>query len=275
MNARSIKTLMLKDLKEVAQNQGAWVPAVVVPFIFLLLLPLGVIIIPQMVPGFEQWLATPDGLPAIQKYIGPFMGDALAGLTPIQTIIVMVTGYMLAPFLLIMPLMLSTIVGAESFVGERERKTLEALIYTPATDGELFVGKVAACVLPAVVLSWLSFVVYGLVVNIASYPVMGRIWFPPASWWPLMLWLVPAIATLGMAVSVLISIKVRTFMEAYQMSGSLVVVVLALVAGQMSGVLFLTAGVILLLGLAVWLIDAVLIWLGIRTFNRTSLLSRL
>jgi len=183
------------------------------------------------------------------------------------------TGYFLAPFILIMPLMLSTIVGAESFVGEKERKTIEALVYTPASDAELFVGKVLASVLPSIALTWLSFLVYGIVVNAAGWPVMGRIWFPPPTWWPLILWVTPAFATLGMAVTVLISTRVSTFMEAYQMSASLVVLVLALVVGQITGVLYLSVGVGLAAGMVLWAIDALLIWTGVRIFSRERLLS--
>ena len=275
MNARTIKTLMIKDLKEVRQNKGAWVPAVVVPFLFLILLPLGIIMIPRMVPSVAEWFASPQGFPQVQGYVAPFLGDRLAGLTDSQAWVVLTTGYMLAPFLLIMPLMLSSIVGAESFVGEKERKTLEALIYTPASDGELFLGKVLASVVPAVLLTWASFLLYGVVVNLAAWPVMGRIWFPLLTWWPLILWLAPALATLGMAVSVLISARAHTFMEAYQMTGSLVVIVLALVAGQVTGTLFLSGGMTLLIGLLLWLVDAGLIRLGVRNFARSSLLARL
>lgn len=275
MNARTIRTIMVKDLKEVLQNRGAWVPAVVVPIIFLVALPLAIIMVPPQVPGFAETLSSPQGLRMIMGQLGPYLGDALQGLSDVQALIVLATGYLLAPFLLIMPLMLSTIVGAESFVGERERKTLEALIYTPASDGELFLGKVLASVVPAVALTWVSFLVYGTVVTVASWPAMGRLWFPPAAWWPLIFWLAPAVATLGMGISVLISVRARTFMEAYQMTGSTVIIVLALVAGQATGVLFLSVGVTLLLGLALWALDAGLVWLGIRTFARASLLARL
>jgi len=149
------------------------------------------------------------------------------------------------------------------------------LIYTPASDGELFLGKMLASVLPAVGLAWVSFLIYGIAVNAASWPVMGRIWFPTLTWLPLMLWLTPAIATLGMAFTVLISIRTKTFMEAYQMSASLVILVLGLVAGQISGILFLSIGTSLILGTVIWLVDAVLIWFGVRTFARASLLSRI
>lgn len=160
-------------------------------------------------------------------------------------------------------------------MGEKERKTIEALIYTPASDVELFLGKVLASIVPAIALAWLSFLVYGMVVNVAGWSVMGRIWFPPVAWWPLMLWVTPAIATLGMAVTVLISAKVNTFMEAYQMSASLVVLVLVLVIGQVTGILYLSVGMALAVGLALWIVDAVLIWLGIRNFGRETLLSRI
>src|SRR5258708_30471468 len=106
--------------------------------------------------------------------------------------------------LLLLPLMFSSIAGADSFVGERERKTLEALLYTPASDGELFLGKVIGSGVPALLLTWLSFAVYAIVENTAGWYIMHRVSFPPAAWWPLMLWVAPALPTLGMAAAVLI-----------------------------------------------------------------------
>ncbi len=275
MNKRSIWTIMKKDWKEVRQNTGAWIPAVIVPIVFLVVYPALMILVPTQVQSVKEWLNSPAGYARIIEYVGPFIGGRLDGFSPVRGFVVLLTGYMFAPFLLIMPLMLSTIIGAESFVGERERKTLEALIYTPAKDSELFIAKVLASVVPAVLLSWVSFLVYAVVVNTLSWPSMRWIWFPPVIWWPLMLWLTPAIATLGMAFSVLISIRAKTFMEAYQLTGSLVILVLLLVAGQISGVLFLSPGVTLLLGLGVWVIDLILIRIGIRTFSRPALLARI
>jgi ABC-type Na+ efflux pump permease subunit len=275
MNFRSIRTLMAKDLKEVRQNKGAWIPAVVVPLIVMILLPGAVILVPTQIPAAAQALAAPNGLGQMLRFVTPFMGDRLAGLNSGQAWIVLTIGYMLAPFLLIMPLMLSTIIGAESFVGEKERKTLEALIYTPTRDSELFLGKMLASILPAIVLAWISFILYGIVANLAAWPVMGRIWFPTATWWPLILWLTPAIATLGLGVTVLISIRAKTFMEAYQMSGSLVILVLILLAGQVSGILFLSVGVSLAVGAVIWVVDGILIWFGVHTFARASLISRI
>jgi ABC-type Na+ efflux pump permease subunit len=205
----------------------------------------------------------------------PAMSQSFVGMTTIQSMTLLVLGYLFAPMFLIFPLMFSTIIASESFAGERERKTLEALLYSPASDADLFVGKLLAAAIPAVGITWISFFLYALVNNIAGYQLFGGIWFPLPTWWALIFWVTPAIALFGIAFTVLISVKVQTFMAAYQTSASTVLLVLALVAGQISGVLYLSVGVGMLVGLVVWLVDAVLTYFAIRSFNRSRLLVNL
>jgi fatty-acid desaturase len=90
-----------------------------------------------------------------------------------------------------------------------------------------------------------------------------------------MFWLTPAFALLGISATVMISARVKTFMEAYQLTGSLVVIVLALMIGQISGVLFLGVGTVMLIGALIWIVDAALIYLGTRNFKRGSLIAKL
>jgi fatty-acid desaturase len=85
----------------------------------------------------------------------------------------------------------------------------------------------------------------------------------------------PAIALLGISATVLISSRTKTFMEAYQLTGVLVVFVLALVAGQMSGVLYLGVWTVMGIGLFVWLVDAALIYIGVGTFKRSNLIAKI
>jgi len=124
-----------------------------------------------------------------------------------------------------------------------------------------------------VLITWGGFVVYTIVANAAAYPVMGQIWFPLSSWYPLIFWVSPAISLLGIAFTVLISAKVKTFMGAYQSSSSLVLLVVALLAGQATGIIYLSVTTGLLIGLALFLVDAVLMFYAIRTFNRDALLA--
>ena len=274
MNWRSIWAIALKDLKEVRQNKAVWGPAVVVPVVFAIAMPLLFIILPQALPveDIERELGDMD---AMLRNMPPSLLALFDGKSLEQMFVLYMAGFMLAPLFQVMPLMFSTVIGSDSFAGERERKTMEALLYAPTSDLELFLGKVLAAVLPAIGLSWLTYIIYIIVVNIASYPLFGSIWFPLPTWWPLMLWLTPALAVLGISATVLVSSRVKTFMEAYQMSASLVVLVLGLVIGQISGVLFLGIGTVLVIGTLVWLVDALLIHLSVKNFKRSALIAKL
>jgi ABC-2 type transport system permease protein len=273
MNWRSIWAIARKDLKEVMQNKIAVGPAIILPLVFAIILPLILTLAPRFVPvdDLQQEL---DDINILLDNLPPAVSAIFRGLELEQMFVIYMTSFMLAPLFLIMPLMFSSVVGADSFVGERERKTLEGLLYTPTSDVELFLGKVFAAVIPALSLSWLTYLVYILVVNAATYRMFGRIWFPLPMWWPMMFWLTPAFALLGVAATVLISSRVKTFMEAYQLTGSLVVLVLALVIGQVTGVLFLGGVTVLLIGTLIWIVDAILIYLSIRSFKRSTLIAK-
>jgi ABC-type Na+ efflux pump permease subunit len=270
---RNVFAIAKKDWLEVRQNQAAWLPMVIVPLIFVLIMPLAFILIPtQMNIPLEQ-LASDSDLAMMTRNMPAAMAAPLQGLDTFQQMVMLILGYMFAPLFLMFPLMFSTVIAAESFAGERERKTIEALLYSGATDAELFVGKALAAGVPAILITWLSFAGYALVLNTAGFSAFGRIWFPLPFWYPLIFWVSPALTVLGIAVMVLVSVKVQTFMGAYQLGGSLVILVLGLMIGQLTGVLYLSVGVGMLVGLVVWLAAVVLIVLAVRSFNRSAILA--
>ncbi len=272
MNWKKILTIANKDLYEARQNRSVWLPIMIVPLIFILVLPLVMIILASNPQTMQSLTNDPDTANMLAM-LPPFMTQVTQGLNLPQIPVVLFLGYFFAPFFLILPIMFSTVIASESFAGERERKTIEALLYTPTTDTELFLGKVLASFIPAVLITWVSFIGYIIVLDGAAYPLMGRLWFPLTNWYPLIFWVSPALSLLGISATVLISSKLQTFMGAYQTSASLVVLVIALLVGQITGVLYLSAVVSLLLGLGIWIVDVGLSWLAIRTFNRTKLLA--
>jgi ABC-type Na+ efflux pump permease subunit len=269
MNWRSIRAIARKDLQEVRGNRMAWLPMLILPLIFCVFVPVLVLLssssfaLPEDVTGVAQ---------EIEQLRGIIAPEVLAlGLSDGQLLAYYVLAIFLAPMFLMLPIMSASVIGSESFVGEKERKTIEALLYTPATDRELFVGKMIAAVLPALLISWGSFLLYTLILNTLGFPLFGRIWFPNTTWIALILWLVPAFALLGMLTTVFISARVNTFMEAYQTSGLLVLPVLLLIIGQVSGVFSLGTGAVFAIGAVIWLINAVLFWLALRLFSRRAL----
>jgi ABC-2 type transport system permease protein len=128
--------------------------------------------------------------------------------------------------------------------------------------------------LPAVAIGLIGFVLYGVVANVAAWPVMGRIYFPNLMWIVLALWVAPAVARLGLGATVLVSARVSTFQEAYQMGAIVVLPVIALVIGQAVGVMYLSVEFVLLLGAILWAVDAALLCFGSKSFTRGELIAR-
>ncbi len=73
-------------------------------------------------------------------------------------------GPRLIPFLLMVvgffPISISLVIALETFVGEKERNSIEALLTTPISDGELYLGKMVAAMILPLMGSYLGLIVY-------------------------------------------------------------------------------------------------------------------
>ncbi len=68
------------------------------------------------------------------------------------------------PFLLMIvgffPISLSLVIALETFVGEKERRSLEPLLSTPLTNLELYIGKTLAAMIPPLLASYTGMAIY-------------------------------------------------------------------------------------------------------------------
>jgi len=272
VNWRAVRAIIRKDLKVVLQNKGVSVPMIVVPVVILVALPA----LAAFTPALQSMPGTPfAGLDNFIESMPGGLQAELAGLSEAQTMVVLVLVYLLAPMFLILPLMVASVIAADSFAGEKERKTLEALLYTPTTDRELFLAKLLSAWLPALGVAWFGFVLYSVVANLAAWPTMGRVFFPNLMWVILALWVAPSVAGLGLGITVVVSVRARSFQEAYQLGAVVVLPILLLVVGQATGVMYFSTWLVLLLGLGFWIVDLLILWYGGRTFRRQQLATQL
>ncbi|MEK7215940.1 MAG: ABC transporter permease subunit, partial [Chloroflexota bacterium] len=58
------------------------------------------------------------------------------------------------------PISFSLVIALESFAGEKERNTLEALLVSPMSDAEIFFGKFIAVLIPPTFLSMVGLFVF-------------------------------------------------------------------------------------------------------------------
>jgi ABC-type Na+ efflux pump permease subunit len=176
---------------------------------------------------------------------------------------------------LLIPVMASGIIAASSFAGEKERKTIEGLLYTPISDKELVLGKVLVSLIPAVLITWVSFIVYTIVVNALGYAIFQHLFFPTASWLVLIFWLAPAISFLSLAFVVYVSQRATGVWEAQQVSALLVLPIIALVISSVKGLIQLSWPVIFFAGSVVLIIDVFIYRWLVRKLDRERIVTKL
>jgi ABC-type Na+ efflux pump permease subunit len=238
-------------------------PMLLVPALLLIVLPI--------VLAIAAGRSDPGGIGRFVESLPENLSAPIIGLPENERIIVLVHGHLLAPLFLIVPLMVSAVIAADAFAGEKERRSIESLLYLPVSDRDLFLAKIIASLVPAVAISWIGFALYALVSNVSAWPVMHRVFLPTALWMVVILWVAPAVALLGLGVMVRVSARATTTQEANQLGGAVILPLIFLALGQSTGLLLLDLPVAIAVGLAVWLVALLLTANGARRFARDRL----
>lgn len=276
MNWTAVRAIIRKDLQSVVRNAGVRVPLIVTPTIILVLLPVLLVLAGEL-------LAAESPIP-LGDIGSSVLGNATSGATVEAAtgvasgeggFAIFILEIFLAPLYLLVPLVVSTVIAADSFAGERERGTLEALLHTPTTDRELLTAKFFAAWLPAVTVGIVGFGVYCVVANAVAWPVLGRIFFPNGVWLLLAFWVTPAIAALGLGIMVIVSSRVQSLQSAHQIGSLVVLPIILLVIAQVSGAIVVGMGLAFLTGLVLWAVALALVRYGATSLRREQLALRI
>jgi ABC-type multidrug transport system permease subunit len=262
-----------KDWCEIKRNWQILFPILVVPFLISVLLPTLIIVTPSLSsmsgPPMENSTAMMRNLPSQVR-------EELAGMNAWQALVYVMSLYFFAPFFLIIPLMASSVIASDSFAGEKERKTIEAVLATPISDSELLLGKMLVSFILSMVVTVASFAIYTTVIDAFSFTIFdGRLLLPNPVWLMLIFGVAPTIALAGIGLTVMISARVKGFREAQQISSILLLPILMLVLGQVSGAIFLGPTVVAILIAAFVVVDLIVFYIGLRSFKREEILPRL
>jgi uncharacterized membrane protein SpoIIM required for sporulation/ABC-type transport system involved in multi-copper enzyme maturation permease subunit len=183
-----------------------------------------------------------------------------------------VIGDRLVPFLLMIvgffPISISLVIALESFVGEKERHSLEPLLSSPLTDLQLYIGKTLASMLPPLVAAFLGITVYlcGLLLTIH--------WVPNLTLLIQIVGLTTIQALVMVSGAVVISAQATSVRAANLMSSFIVVPMALLIQGESIIMFWAQYDVLWWAMLGLVLVVIVLIRMGIRLFNREELLGR-
>lgn len=175
---------------------------------------------------------------------------------------------------IIIPATLPTIIASYSIVGEKNNRSLEPLLATPTTDGELLAGKILSAFLPSMGATFLAFSLGVVLLDIVLMPVLGYAPLPTTAWLFSILLLAPTACIMSILACVLISSKVSDVRAAQQAGGFVVMPVVVLMLGVLSGFVFLSPVLIFLFTGFYILIDLALFYFTRAIFNREDILTK-
>lgn len=178
----------------------------------------------------------------------------------------------LVPFLLMVvgyfPITVSLVIALESFVGEKERGTIEPLLVSPLKDWQIFTGKLIAGTAAPLATSFMGITVYMIGLYIQRIP------FPELTLIAQTLALTTVQALLMVSGAILISTQ-ATSVRAANLMASFIVIPMALLIQGESILLFWGNGQVLWLAvISVSILTILLARVGIAHFQREALLGR-
>lgn len=168
---------------------------------------------------------------------------------------------------------LPTSIASYSIVGEKVSKSLEPLLATPTTDGEILAGKTLSALLPTLAGLWAGALLFQGLMDYWTRGPLGYLYFPNAEMAVVLLVAMPLSALLAVEASVVISSRVTDVRTAQQYAGVIFLpFIFIYVAAEVA--LTLDALTMLYISGALAAAVALLSVLCLRAFRRDEILTR-
>jgi uncharacterized membrane protein SpoIIM required for sporulation/ABC-type transport system involved in multi-copper enzyme maturation permease subunit len=176
------------------------------------------------------------------------------------------------PFLLMVvgffPITVALVLALESFVGEKERRSLEPLLSSPLSDFQIYFGKLLAALIPALMASYLGMVLY------LVWMYLQGIWFPGGVQ-ILQIFVLATTNCLLMVSGAVVVSSQTTSMRAANILAVFIIIPMAILLQAESAVIVWSNNAVLFWTLLGEIAVAVLlIRIGVAHFNREELIGR-
>ncbi len=261
---KKIRVIVAKEWSEVFKNR---LVLFTVAFLPLLLTAIPVVMLVVM----ER--AGPIPASELEEVPDAVLGTFCAGIADPN---VCMQVYLLNIFTLmfmILPVAIPVTIAAYSIVGEKSNRSLEPLLATPLTTGELIAAKALSAIIPAIVATWLAFGIYVGLIGLIADPAVFRSATQPV--WLLAIFLDgPLLTLMAVGVAMIISSRVNDPRVAEQLSTVVILPLILMVVGQALNLFLIDQALILWAALFLVALDAGLLYLAVRLFQRETILTR-
>ena len=243
MSARNVATIAAKDLRITITKRSARLSLVIFPLV--------IAIGPPLLARFTG--AGHQGVPAV---LLPRVLDAFSF------------------YFVIIAALLPTAIASYSLVGEKIERSLEPLLATPVTDGQVLAGKGLAAFLPPIAAIWAAAVLFMALCDVLTRGELGRLYFPNATAVLIVAVVAPLAAVFGVEYSVLISSRLSDVRPVHQLASLSVLPFAGVYVAAQVGALTLDRPTLAVIAGALAAVDAILFAATRATFRREEILIR-
>jgi ABC-2 type transport system permease protein len=260
MRAAIVWTILRREWMEILRNR-LLLATILVP-------PVALTVAPIVLAGAVGERALPPELAAQVIAQKPewaaFKAGELAGAFAVQQFLV---------FFLLMPAYIPLSIATFSIIGEKQARSLEAVLAAPIRTVELLAGKAIAALVPGVLAGWLTYVVFVALASFVYGPALFGV-VTDASWLAGVFLLGPAVGLSSVVAGVIVSARVSDPRVAQQIGGVIIVPIVGLVLIQATGTLLVGPAGYVLMTVVVLIISLEGLRVGVRLFDREAILTR-
>jgi ABC-2 type transport system permease protein len=263
-----IRGLVLKDIAELSRHPGAILPALSMALGSLVPAFIIAVIAPTM--SGERLGDSREFSEGARQAIDilPEMA-ALHGSALVQAFLF----HQFSLLILMVSVVGSMSLGAHAVIGEKMARTLEPLLATPLSAAELLAAKTLMPLAFALTLMWSTLLMYFVGMAAVAEPGVAATFLGART---LLLFFVigPLIAFLSLLLAVTISSRVNDPRSAQQLGALVVIPITVVFVAQLAGQFVLGPRALLLAAAALAVLDSLLLWIGVRVFDRERILMK-
>jgi ABC-2 type transport system permease protein len=177
-------------------------------------------------------------------------------------------------FFIIIPSLIPVTLASYSIMGEKAEKSLEPLLSTPATDGDILLGKGLAAFLPSIAATLAGAIIFMVISDILTFSILGHLFFPNWSVAIILLLAVPFICMMSVELNLIISARTSDLRTAYNLGASILLPFGAIYVLFELGYLPFTETNLLIISAVVLLIGLLLLPVIRSAFRREEILTK-
>lgn len=256
--------LTRKELKESFRSKEVILIVTILPLTFAVLMPLSIPLINRFTPntGFSE--DEFENFPPLVSFWDELNSK--------EKFLILYNMIFFETFLLL-PMILPMTIAADTIAGERERKTIEALISTPLTSGELLFGKLLTTMIPTILITWISGFIFMLISDLSLYKTLGRLVFPNLVSLVLIFGFSPFISLITTQTMIIVSTKAKGMRSAQQIGSLVVIPLFSFILGETALLILANPYWTLLSSVFIIICTLILLRINMRLFDREHMIA--